>query len=436
MKLLTKTIFILCLTLLLTGCKKEYDNIGLNLRDDYLSTADCDTTTLVAYSLRADSINTTNLANGGLAGELKDPVFGYLNTGIYAKYLLSEVGVNFGENAVLDSLVLTIQYAGHYGDTLSDMRLQVYEMTELLSNGTVYYSTTKEPYDNTNLLYNPSSTFRPKPNTIISSASDSLRYPAHLRVRLSDELGQRFMDNPKALKSNDALHEIFKGLYITATTTASPGCILYFNLRGSISAINLYYHNEGGKRRYIFNTPSTTTYYTAATFDHSTSTDQIFRRQVLEGEKDLGKQSLYVQPLGGVRTLICFPYLSETYKGKSQIINKAELVVSAIYDDDGHLLPPSSLNLLMIGENGETAPMIDILVGGTSYFGGTYDEKEQCYRFRITKYVQQIIQQSIPNKGIYLVATAAGYRGNRLVVAGTDPTLDRHIRLDLYYTSY
>ena len=433
MKLFTKTIFIICLTLLLIGCKKEYDAIGLNLRDDYLSTADCDTTTIVAYSVRADSINTTNLTNG-VVGELKDPVFGYLKTGIYVKYLLSELNVNFGDNPVFDSLVLTIQYSGYYGDTLSDMRLEVYEMDELLANETAYYSSQKRKTKSDNLLYDKISTFRPKPNTVISSAGDTIKYPAHLRVRLSDELGKHFMDNPSAFVSNTALHKIFQGLYITATTTSPTGCLLYFNLKGSISAINLYYHNDKGNRRYIFNTPSTTTYYTYATFDHSTSTDNIFRQQVLEGNTLLGKQKLYAQPLGGVRTFISFPYLESSYKSKNQVINKAELVIPAIYDG-GCLLPPSALTLQMKMKNGEIGFLPDNLIGA-SYFGGTYDEKEQCYRFRITKYVQQLIQQSISSEGIYLVIGGAGVRGNRLLFYGTDATLDKRLRLDLYYTNY
>ena len=432
MKLITKITFIVCLISLLTGCKKEFDNIGLNLRDDYLSTADCDTTSIVAYSVLADSVITSNLING-LAGEIKDPVFGYLKTGIYAKYLLSEVSVNFGKSPVFDSLVLTIQYAGYYGDTSSNIRLQVYEMEELLNNNETYYSSQRKRCGSMNLLYNPTFTFHPKPNTIISHAADSIKYPAHLRVRLSDELGQRFMTNQGALKSNEALHEIFKGLYITATTTSSPGCMLYFNLRGSISAINLYYHNDDGKRRYIFNTPSASTYYTTATFDHTTSTDPLFIRQVLQGEKELGKQVLYAQPLGGVRTFIRFPHLQATYKDKNQVINKAELVVPAIYAG-GVLLPPSAVTLQLIGENGEGF-LPDYSIGST-YFGGTYDEKEQCYRFRITKYVQRLIQQSISDKGLYLVISGAGIKGNRLVFGGTNPNLDKHLRLDLYYTKY
>ena len=433
MKLFIKITFIFWLTLLLAGCKKESDGIGLNLLDGYLSTADCDTTTIVAYSILADSINTTNLTSG-LIGELRDPVFGSLKTGFYAKYLLSETSVNFGQNAVFDSIVLTIQYSGYYGDTLSDMQLQVYEMMELLANETAYYSNQKKTCNTTNLLYNPAHTFRPKPNTIISQATDSIRYPAHLRVRLSDELGLRFFNDPAALRSNAALHNIFKGLYITATTTSSPGCMLYFNLRGSISAINLYYHNDGGNRRYIFNTPATTTYYTIADFDHSISTDNMFKQQVLEGDKELGKKILYVQPLGGVRTYFNFPYLHDTYKDKQKIINKAELIIPAIYDG-GHLLPPAALTLQMIHENGEIGFLPDNLTGAT-YFGGTYDEKEQCYRFRITRYVQQLIQRPTYSKGIYLVVSGAGVRGNRLILNGTDKDLEKHLRLELYYTNY
>ena len=59
------------------------------------------------------------------------------------------------------------------------------------------------------------------------------------------------------------------------------------------------------------------------------------------------------------------------------------------------------------------------------------------YRFRITYYIQELLRNgAINDKGINIVVTGAGVRGNRLVFRGTDESYTDRLRLAVYYTEY
>lgn len=418
------------------SCKKEYDAIGLDMIGNNLLGSDfTDTISINSYSLLGDSVNTTYLSNV-ILGHLKDPVFGNSKTGIYLKYYLSESSVNFGNNPILDSLVFTMQYSGYYGDTNARLSLEIFELSELLDEATAYYSNNTTPYIPQNLTYHPSFSFTPRPNTTV--IIDTIKYVPHLRVRLSDELGQRLINNQSVLASNDAFQQFFKGLYITASTTSSEGCLVYLYPRGSISTITLYYRNETeGQKRYVFNIPSTSTYYSHFDLDHEASTNSDFRRQVLGGEQSLGKKLLYTQAMGGIRTFLEFPHLSKSFQDQKVIINKAELVITNVAPNAGNFIYPPSLSIQMKTENGLSYIPDDEVFMGSTYYGGTYNASDNTYRFRITQYVQRLIHDPNYGQGLYLIVRGGGIRGNRLIFGGTAPDdPDSRIRLDLHYTTY
>ena len=133
MKYLRALIVVFAVSILLYSCKKEFDSIGLELQneEDRLGNTFTDTTTLIAYSMIEDSIVTGNLSNA-IIGYVNDPVFGRTQAGFYTQFDLSGTNVSFGNSPEFDSLVLSLQYAGYFGDTLSALSIKVYELTEAL----------------------------------------------------------------------------------------------------------------------------------------------------------------------------------------------------------------------------------------------------------------------------------------------------------------
>lgn len=435
MKKIPQILIVLFLIVFAFGCKNEYDIIGLNLQapDEMLGNTFSDTTTLTAYSIREDSINTTKLSNS-ILGYIKDPVFGLTQAGIYSQFLLSGSSVNFGNNPVLDSVILTMQYAGFFGDTLSPLTIKVYGLSESLNKETKYYNFSQTEYNNKNLVYN-NFQLLPRPTTPITI--DTTTYDSHIRIRLSDALGRKFLENPAQLADNATFLEFFKGLYIVATASSGSGSLLYVNMTSSVSGINIYYHNDEGTKKYALVSNSNAVFYNSFYHDYDQSTNIDFKNQVLNGNTSLGKQKLYAQPLAGVKTKIDFPNLQKSFKDQDVVINKAELVISNVSEDELYFFQPYSLGLQAIVDNGISYLPDDAYYTSSDYFGGTYNSTTKEYRFRITQYIQQLLLQSESGQGIYLVVSGSGIRGNRLIFAGTeyvDPA--KRLRLELTYTTY
>lgn len=427
----------------ITGCKKEYDSIGLNFQDNLLGATFTDTATLVAFSIREDSIVTSTSASYPMAntvlGQIQDPVFGMTKSNIYTQFDLSGQQVSFGTNARLDSIVLTMQISGYFGDTNQRMSIEVYELDELLSLSQLYYSHQTSAVKPENLTYAPFS-FYPKPTTKVILNQDTAIYDPHVRIRLSQELGERFLLNSGQMNNNTNFINFFNGLHITAVSQSAPGCLLYVNLTSSVSGINLYYTNDDGRKRFTFVTKSKQTpFYTHFDHDYTTSTDWNFKEQVVNGNKEIGKQVLFSQPMAGVKTVIQFPHIGN-WKESNVAVNQAELVISNVSENELYFFQPYTLALGEIVDKGSVALMDDPQysnVNTSKYFGGTYDAEKKEYRFRITKHVQKLINQGNGGKGIYLMVSGASIRANRLIMSGTEPAApDKRLRLELYYTSY
>lgn len=444
MRIITKLLTIILLTLAIIGCKNEYDEIGLALKDkDLLNSTFCDTITLSAYSVREDSIMILNHSSSTkiipanvVLGQLFDPVFGMTQTNIYVQYGLSGNNVNFGKTPILDSLVLLLPYTGYFGDTTSVIDLEIFELNENISDQQAYYNHSTLSYKNENLTYQHAYSFSPKPNTTLSI--DTINQNPHIRIRLSDDLGNLFLNiDTVAMKENSSFISFFKGLHIKAKTTSQNGCLMYINTGSSLSNMVLYYHNAADpkeKKTYTFTSRTDQKYFTHTNHDYSLGNDH-FKSHVLDGDKTLGKEKLYVQPLAGVRTRIAFPHLKESFVKQNIVINRAELVISNVSSDEVFFFQPYDLSLQTV--SGKLLPD-DESYTSTKYFGGVYDADTKEYRFRITNYIQQFILGKNSGEDIYLVVKGRATRGNRLILSGTEPMQDddKRLRLELYYTNY
>ena len=162
--------------------------------------------------------------------------------------------------------------------------------------------------------------------------------------------------------------------------------------------------------------------------------------QVIDTPSDttLGREKLYVQAGGGVTTKIAFPSIKEKLGGKQLVINKAELVITNI-DNDNFFTEPAKLRVSGVSSSGKLVYIPDDAVyTSENYYGGIYDTEKKEYRIRITKYIQQLLLNDEYLNYIYLKVSGAGIRGNRLILSGTNPTTnpDSRLRLEISYTQY
>ncbi len=428
--------FSLIISIIIFACQKDPSEIGLNIQppNSSIDAFFTDTITLTGHSELVDSLRTNNTSLS-LLGSYYDPIFGTTTANLYTQFLISSTGVDFGENPELDSLVVFFNYSGFYGDITTPQTIRVYELKDSLRIDSAYYSNQSKSHYETLLA---EKTFLPKPYD--SVMLDTVKYAPFLRINLSDltdDLGNKLL-NPVDTSSYDSYTEFlkfFRGLYFEAEQVSSSGSIMYFDLRTSFSEMILYYHNdENDSLGYFF--PINDYCARFHSFNHYDYEDasQEFKDQVLNKDTLLGKNSLYLQSLGGVKTKINLPFI-DGWKNSGNLygINEAILIVNNQETFMENYEPPTNLVVLKILEDG-TYNFLPGYFNGIEYFGGEYDSINNQYRFRITKYLQDLICTDELNNGLYLTVSGGSVKANRIKISGYDTTNIDRIKLNLKYT--
>lgn len=441
-----KHVSILCagvLSVMTFSCKEDIGSVGLALQpqDELLNTDFFDTTTLMAYSAKNDSVITSS-ATMNLLGDIGDPVFGRTKASIYTQFQLSKEGVDFKEGAQIDSLVLRLVYGGYYGDTLKSLRIRVYELDEDLDKSTIYYGFSSAAHKS-----NPLADVRiyPAPNT----PADTLSNAAYISIPLDKNFGdEKFLSKSgePELDKNANFVKYFKGLYIEAEAESPNGCMLSINLLHSKSSLSLYYgNNELQGQTYPFTLDTSCVRFSNINhFDYAGAASDLLNQ--LNGNNSSVEEVLYAQSSGGIKTVIHFPNLKAMFADQQVVIHKAELVVTRKDDALSDYIAPANLSLnyynplngknMVLPDNNLMFPSSGF---ATDYLGGSYDKTTQQYRFCITKYVQFLINGTISDDcRLNLMVSSAAIKLSRSMFYGTNPSLDadtdKRIKLRINYT--
>lgn len=425
------------------SCKKSPETIGNGLQpqDNVISLHRTDSIEILSYSVLADSLGTKSLLNA-LLGSLKDPVFGVTNAGFYTQLHLSSTSQHFGTAPVLDSIVLQLCYSGYYGDTTTPQTVHVYELSDSLSAQESYYaSSTVARYEED---YANGYTFYPHPKTAtIVLANDTVTRPV-VRIPLSASFGEKLMNaDSSVFATPDSFKAFFKGLYVTCEAVSEGGSISYINLtNNTYSVLQLYYHESAGsanQKRYDFYVTSADTYFNHYEHDYTQGSEE-FVQQFVNGDTALGRQTLYLQSMGGVKAFLKFPDIhhlgADSLKPYQHVvINQAKLVLpgSSLANDTSNFKNPPSLALVGINDNGSSYLLPDYFEG-SNYFGGTYSTTTKDVRFNITRYVQSLLSGQRNNNGIYLSISGASFNAERWIIAGPQSQEDRKMYLEVVYS--
>lgn len=433
-KTVLKGLLIMTLSaVVLLGCKKPED-IGqeiVALPGDLLGVAFTDTVSVRAYSFTIDSVPTKSI-DRYMLGALLDPVFGSSAAGIYTQVRLANNDLDFGTNAVCDSIVFGLDYTGFYGDTAALQHIKIYELDEDMFYDSVYYSNQSLAVKSTP-IFDEDVVFNLTDSVYVSGG---LSKP-HLRMNLDKSFGEHIlsMSGQSELSNNEEFLKFIKGFYIIADENTTPGGgMAYMDLLSSYSRISLYYHNDEGDttfEHFLINVNSTRYSF----FDHfdyyNASSD--FKNQVLLKDTLMGEQQLYIQPMAGVRTYINFPHLLELRNNNNIAIQQANLIVNVAGLSDTSSYPaPFHISLVGINDEGNNIILTDYLEG-TTYFGGSYLPNTNQYVFNITHTIQEILLGTSKISGLRLIVSGEAVLANRAIIQGTDVGADR-MRLKIYYT--
>ena len=426
------------MALAFVSCKKSPETIGNDLISDnnYFGVFHTDTVEVVCHSY-LDSVVTKNVSNV-LLGAMKDPVFGTSEAGFYTQFRPSVAGQSFGNNAILDSLVLQLCVSGYYGDTLTMQTVQVYELSDTLSMETTYYNHSVVATNGTDHAANHHFFPHPRTKTHIIG-TDTVVQPI-IRIPLSQELGQYLMTmDTTAYSRPDLFKQQFKGLYVTCSPVGATGAISYINLtNNTYTLLQLYYHDAatpGKPMRYNYFVTSSDTYFNHVDHDYEQGSAE-FIQQVLDEQTSLGQEAVYLQSMGGVKTWIKFPNLSRwtnALEDSYLIVNEAKLVLPvSMLTTDSIFKAPSTLSL--VGCTDSTTYLIPDYYEGNNYFGGTYNASKQSVTFRVSEYIQSMIMEKRENMGLSLGINGAAYDAHRLVINGPNAPIGEKMRLEVTYS--
>ena len=317
---------------------------------------------------------------------------------------LSDNAVDFGANPVLDSAIITLAYAGYYGDTSVEMSIQLQQLTEEINSDSVYYS--DDVFPATPFSSPLEHTFLPTPNTLKYSNSDTIGLRA-LSFN-ADPLGQLILDAETAsLVDNDAFIPFFKGLQFSVSQSQPSASILYFNLINVGSKLTIYY-NDSLSYDLLFGAAAT-------------------RVNHFEMQEDLNIENiLAVQSMAGLELQLDFndlPSLQQTLTDK--VVNQA--LITFTEQNSTELSPShSSLSLVRLDSTGTRYFLEDILEGQT-HFGGELEDNK--YVFNVTKFMQSLVQGDYQTNKLILVPTGESVNANRT-------ELNPNIELNIIYTEF
>lgn len=436
--------FPVLLILIVSGCTKlERTTLGSDLLPgaDRLITDTMELPVETTSFIENDSTK-VGKADQHILGFINDPLFGTTTAAMYFQMLPTSYPFSpypvAKDSLFLDSLVLSLAFAGTYGDTNALTKVNVYKITDnTFRPGKLYRVSEGVNFSTADFLGTTQVTSR-RLRTGYKAAYKTDTIFNQFRIRLSDVFARDLLDQDnvtKAFRTDSIFKDYLRGLAVIADSTVSGNAIHYFLLNSTESRLNLYYRY---KKRDGGGDSSTVTRFTFvadtirsanANKIHRNYTGSIAAPTLTSG---LPSSLAYIQTAPGTSVKIKVPSL-DTLSNKLYIIHRAELVTRQIYQGplaiENILLQPQ-LHLYTYTADGKIASIpydsasyyvnsfsIDFIrnvslynintqyTGGTpSFFNDASSNRVAEYKMNITSYVQNIVNGKTTRRDFKLSA--------------------------------
>lgn len=420
-------LLLIALSLILSACK-ESDTLGGNLlpNGDQSQFITGSNFNLVTFSVKEDSVKSDDLSLS-LFGSYVDPVFGKSSASFLTQFVSSSNQLNFGLNPIIDSVVLSMSYAGYYGkiDKLNgSQRVRIYKVSTGIIKDSSYYSAQNPLKYATEADFISEHVFLPDPTGKYQTGAPMQKFYLPL------SFGQNILDNQNTINSGGFIN-FFKGLYfkpVNSNQTSGSGAILTFNLLNTAapSKITLYFHNSTVTEQQKFDLLISSDCSRINFFQHERNGIPALQNQL--NDTTQGKTQIFIQNMAGLSGKLWFSNIESWKDSMPIVISKAELVVpveTSLIDIYGI---QSRLLLVEKGSNGQYTSIPDYDLGD-NYFNGNINVSNNTYKFNLATYLQEIISGKREQKGLYLVPTASAIGANRVVLKGSN-----FIKLNVTYT--
>jgi hypothetical protein len=448
-KLLPKTLALTGLigVILFYSCTDKTSQIGADLvPNGPLTDLKMDIVALNAYTVTKDSVITSRLSQN-LLGVLNDPILGKTTSSICAQFIPEFKSFSGFDGYTLDSVILSFTYSGTYfGDTLTEQTIKVYELQEVLDKSTKYYSNQNKTYNSLEIARHTFSL-----TSEVSGLKKRIKKgPINIKINKNGLFANKLWNIKKEDFVNadtvniEKFFNYFNGLFITTdlVNTSEEGALLGVNMLNLATTLKFYTtKDDNTKKQFKFIViDGFCAWFNNYEHNNYQEAENSFKEQVLSGNKNLGKEKLYIQPLGGTHVHIDFPNLKDLNKLGNLIINKAELILNykdLEEDKTSNFKNPINLGIGVRHVDNSVSVVPDAY--NISHLGGKIDTIKREYKFRITKYVQEVLQNKDEGElGLYLFTANENVTYNRLIFTGFDPAdtelFSNRFRLEVTYS--
>nr|WP_307735077.1 DUF4270 family protein [Chitinophaga nivalis] len=411
---------------------------------DYVNPQDTVITNILAHNiLRFDStiVNGKGAYSKVLGSIIADPIFGKSHAFVYTQMGLPKNAFTFdGANIKLDSVVLSLNYKGFYGDSSTTQTFRVYRMKEPNFTIDSNYAYNKAlQYDQGELL----GTVTVAPRTLRDSVGVyGTKEAPQLRVKLSSAFGNLLLQQKSdgAFKNDTTFRDFLKGFAIVPDTSAgSNRNMIYLNLNDASSKLTVFYQNsvdDSLRATFRFNESSSAhANFYIRNYTGSTASNYI------NTSNPKGDSILFLTSSPGLYTRLTIPGL-ESFP--EVLINKAELVITQITSGQSDMndvfTEPGSLSLFQFTNGETTKPMFDYNTGEKllsvnkqiiTNFGGIQIAQ---YSFNLTRYMQLLIKKQETNLDLKMLPFTGGFINVARVKAGGTKQTQYGIKLRIIYT--
>jgi hypothetical protein len=361
--------------LFLYSCDKEFNAVGDGLiGDNHFDLLEY-TSDVVAYNQKLGPVQSNNLPVNAL-GIYDNPAFGKTTANFATQIVLANANPTIGEEAVIDSVYLSIPYystlkttnadGSHvyeldsiYGASKAKIKLSIYEsgyyMRDLdpvggFQQSQKYFTDQNADFDNakignrlndfvsTNMEQNDGFFFDPKEIVEVTKDADGKDVTARsvpaMRLKLNTEFFKTKIINAPAgkLASNDVFKDYFRGLYFKVESVGgSAGSLAMLNFTGgkitikykAKTAITTDAEDVKEEKSIVLNLSGNT-----VSLLEQTSVNVDYANAVSNPDMSTGDENLYLKGGDGAMSIV-------------ELFDKTDLIG---YDKDGKLTGPNGVS--------------------------------------------------------------------------------------------
>jgi hypothetical protein len=421
------TLLILLVIISLVSCRKRDSTVGLEeINSSQYLNGITDTFAIISYTELEDSTITDNPANVVL-GSYVDPEFGLMNASFYTQWRIATVNPDFGDptTIVLDSFVLSLDYAGYYGD-LGAQTFEVYELDEDLYLDSTYYMFTTKSTKPNNLVASNMGTITPNPNNPSIVGTDTVN--AQLRIPLDTNFARQFINEAVSgsttFASNEDFLTFFKGIKVQVNNpmqSQGQGAILYFDLSDAASKATIYFTQDSIPKTYEFIINSS-----CADFNQVSFNSDLYPVNEVVSDSTKGMNEFFAQAFRH-RAVVYIPELDSL--PDNIIVHRADLTLPIQYQTGYRFKPGAYLSVATKLKSS------DSLLTALSSLGEYVDSKKH-FIIDLKSYSQSVQNGDIENTGVYLSPRFFINSAERVVFNGMNTSNKKKPQFIVTYTKF